>query len=72
MYLEQLGVQVDCVSGPATDNSAGIDYVQQRFGKPAANGREHPVELANRVESKLSIPVKVPDVPMSKHQKEVA
>lgn len=56
-YLAQLGVQVDCVSGPATDNSAGIDYIQQRFGKCAANGRMNPVELADLVEDKLFTPL---------------
>jgi hypothetical protein len=53
-YLAQLGVHVDCVSGPATDNSAGIDYIEGRFGKPAANGRNAPEQLADIVESRLS------------------
>ena len=52
-YLAQLGVHVDCVSGPATDNSAGIDYIEGRFGKPAANGRNAPEQLADIVESRL-------------------
>ena len=30
-----------------TDNSSGIDYIRQRFGKPAANGRNSPEELAD-------------------------
>jgi hypothetical protein len=59
LYLGEMGVHVDCVSGPATDNSAGVDYVQERFGKPAANGRVNPVELADLVEGKLSIPAEV-------------
>jgi hypothetical protein len=53
-YLGQLGVHVDCVSGPATDNSAGVDYIQGRFGKPATNGRVAPEQLADIVESRLS------------------
>jgi hypothetical protein len=52
-FLGQFGVNVDCVSGPATDNSAGIDYIHQRFAKPAANGRVDPVALANFVEQKV-------------------
>ncbi len=54
-YLGQLGVHVDCVSGPATDNSAGVDYIQGRFGKPATNGRVAPEQLADIVESRLSV-----------------
>ncbi len=53
-YLGQLGVHVDCVSGPATDNSAGVDYIQGRFGKPAINGRVSPEQLADLVESRFS------------------
>ena len=53
-YLGQLGVHVDCVSGPATDNSAGVDYIEGRFGKPATNGRVAPEQLADMVEARLS------------------
>jgi hypothetical protein len=54
LYLEQnLGVHVDCISGPATDNSAGVEYIEKRFGKPAANGRVAPIELADKVEAGL-------------------
>jgi hypothetical protein len=54
LFLGQIGLEVDCVSGPATDNSAGIDYVQHHFEKPAANGRSNPERLADLVEGKLS------------------
>lgn len=53
-YLGQLGVHVDCISGPATDNSAGVDYIQGRFGKPAVNGRVAPEQLADMVEALLA------------------
>lgn len=53
LYLQQLGLDVDCVSGPATDNSAGVDYIVQRFGKPAANGRSDAHGLADIIENKL-------------------
>jgi hypothetical protein len=53
LYLRQLGVEVDCISGPATDNSAGADYIRQRFGKPAVNGRTDPTALADLVESRV-------------------
>jgi hypothetical protein len=53
LYLEQLGANLDCISGPATDNSAGIDYITQNFGKPAMNGRRDPAGLAALVEDRL-------------------
>ena len=52
-FLGTLGLEIDCVSGPATDNSAGVDYIRQRFGKAAANGRGEPLRLADLVESKV-------------------
>jgi hypothetical protein len=52
LYLGELGLQVDCISGPATDNSAGIDYIGRHFHKPAANGRSDPAALADLVEAK--------------------
>jgi len=53
LFLGQFGLQVDCISGPATDNSAGVDYVQQHFGKPAVNARLQPALLADLVESTI-------------------
>ncbi len=53
IYLGQFGLEVDCISGPATDNSAGVDYIRQRFGQAAANGRTQPALLADLVEGKL-------------------
>lgn len=52
-FLESLGVSVDCISGPATDNSAGIDYIEKRFGKRAANGRVDPLRLVDIVELRI-------------------
>jgi hypothetical protein len=49
-YLDELGVSVDCVSGPATDNSAGVDYITGNFNIAAANGRSEPARLAGMVE----------------------
>jgi hypothetical protein len=54
LYLDQLGIHVDCVSGPATDNSAGADYIQAHFDKPAVNGRVDPEQLADMVEACLA------------------
>ncbi len=53
LYLGQLGLVVDCISGPATDNSAGTNYIQLHFGVRGANGRDQPVEIADLVEDKV-------------------
>jgi hypothetical protein len=55
-FLDGLGVRVDCVSGPATDNSAGVSYIEGRFGTRAANGRNDPSGLAGLVEAQTFIP----------------
>lgn len=53
LYLAQLGLEVHCVSGPASDNSAGVDYIEQHFGTPAANGRTNAVRLTDIVEARV-------------------
>lgn len=53
LFLGQLDLDVDCVSGPATDNSAGVDYIRDHFGKPAVNARWDPDKLAGMVANKL-------------------
>ncbi|HYO48822.1 MAG TPA: hypothetical protein VEW94_03130 [Chloroflexia bacterium] len=50
-YLEGMGVHVDCISGPATDNTAGVDYINKHFSMQAANGRTQPTLLADMVEA---------------------
>jgi hypothetical protein len=52
-FLGDLGLDVDCVAGPATDNSAGADYIEQRFGVAAANARTDPAQLARLIERKV-------------------
>jgi hypothetical protein len=55
-FLGDLGVRVDCISGPATDNSAGVSYIEEQFGARAANGRNDPTALADLVEEKMFAP----------------
>ena len=52
-YLGDMGLTVDCVAGPSTDNSAGSEYIEQRFGVPAANARTDPAQLARLIEKKV-------------------
>jgi hypothetical protein len=70
LYLEGMGVHIDCISGPATDNSAGIDYIENRFGKRAVNGRVDPVALADIVDCGLNLAAG--EQPRLVKQKEVA
>ena len=53
LFLGQLGLEVDCISGPTTDNSAGIDYIKQHFDKQALNARNTPDLLGNLISGKL-------------------
>ncbi len=55
-FLGDMGLTVDCISGPATDNSAGIDYIKQHFGMRAANGRSDPIQLADLIEARVFAP----------------
>ncbi|HMA33166.1 MAG TPA: hypothetical protein VKY74_01700 [Chloroflexia bacterium] len=52
-FLGELGLTVTCLSGPATDNSAGVDYIQTRFNMTAANGRNGANRLADLVEARV-------------------
>jgi hypothetical protein len=53
LFLKQFGLAVDLVSGPATDNSAGVDYIRERFSHEAINARWNAEALVNIVEKKL-------------------
>lgn len=35
--LNDLGVRVNCISGPVTDTTAGTSYIESQFGIPACN-----------------------------------
>jgi hypothetical protein len=48
--LRQRGIQVDVVSGPATDNDVGNRYVTRELKVAAANARTEPHRLAQLVE----------------------
>jgi hypothetical protein len=52
-FLHDLGLTIDCVAGPTTDNSAGVEYIEQRFGVPAANARTDPAQLAKLIQHKV-------------------
>jgi len=50
---ERLGRAVDIMSGPATDNEVGEQYVERDLGVVAANARTSGAKLADAVEAKL-------------------
>jgi hypothetical protein len=45
----QLGRDIDIMSGPATDNQVGEQYVENELGIPAANARTAGERLADLV-----------------------
>lgn len=51
-WLKQIGLGVDVIAGPATDNDVGIRYVTSELGIPAANARVEPDRFADLVEQK--------------------
>ncbi|MCC7136993.1 MAG: hypothetical protein IT460_01030 [Planctomycetes bacterium] len=51
-WLKAIGLGVDVVAGPATDNDVGIRYVSTDLGIPAANARVEPDRFADLVEQK--------------------
>src|SRR5207247_5431114 len=51
-WLKSIGIGVDVVAGPATDNDVGIRYVTSELGIPAANARVAPDRLADPGEQK--------------------
>lgn len=55
--LEQFyGLKASVVTGPATDNSAGVDLIRERFAAAAHNARTDPVGLADVVLASLGRP----------------
>ena len=51
-WLKGMGLGVDVIAGPATDNDVGIRYVTNDLGIPAANARVEPDRFADLVEQK--------------------
>ncbi len=60
LLKERHGLDTTVVTGPATDNDAGIGLVQRQTGVPARNARADPTGLADRVLEVLEIPVGCP------------
>lgn len=51
-WMKNLGLGVDVIAGPATDNDVGVKYVTTELGIPAANARVEPERFVDLVEQK--------------------
>jgi hypothetical protein len=51
-WLKALGLSVDVIAGPATDNDVGVRYISNELGIPAANARVEPDRFVDLVEQK--------------------
>ncbi len=60
MLRERFGIEPVAVTGPATDNLAGTEIIEQALGVPAINARTNGEKLAARVREVLGLGV--PDV----------
>jgi hypothetical protein len=52
LLSNQYGLHIDVMSGPATDNEIGVEYIEENFGIPAVNAR-YGSRLGQLVEEKL-------------------
>ena len=48
------GINVDVVTGPATDNQVGVRFVAQQVGLPAINARNNAHNLGDRLTARLA------------------
>jgi hypothetical protein len=57
MLRERFGIEPAAVTGPATDNIAGTEIIEQALGVPAINARTNGEKLAARVREVLGLGV---------------
>ena len=50
-YLDEIGVNIDMFSGPATDNISGSHYIEEKWRIPAINSCKFPDKLFNLFKS---------------------
>ncbi len=48
-FLKRLGIEVQVVAGPVTDNEVGRSFIQKRLGLTPANARTNPETLIKKV-----------------------
>ena len=57
MLRERFGIEPVAVTGPATDNLAGTEIIEEALGVPAINARTNGEKLAARVREVLGLGV---------------
>jgi hypothetical protein len=53
LYTEQYGLPITCITGPATDNQVGRDYIGRQLGLPAHNALRDAAGLVSTVRGAL-------------------
>jgi hypothetical protein len=54
-FLADQGIAIDLFSGPCTDSSVGVEYLESAFGVTAINARLNPERLGEEVERRLGL-----------------
>ncbi|HEX6864974.1 MAG TPA: hypothetical protein VF414_19240 [Thermoanaerobaculia bacterium] len=59
MLRERFGIEPAAVTGPATDNLAGTQIIEEQLGVPAINARLDAARLTARIRERIQVPVGV-------------
>jgi hypothetical protein len=62
-FLADRGVGIDLFSGPTTDSSVGVEYIEGSLGVTAINARLNPERLGEEVARRLGLYVERPGIP---------
>lgn len=54
-FLEPRSIGIDIYSGPATDTTVGVEYIERHLGAPAINARLEPSRLGQEVVERLKL-----------------
>lgn len=54
-FLSDRGIPIDLYSGPCTDSSVGVEYIEASLGASAINARLNPERLGEEVERRLGL-----------------
>lgn len=59
MLRERFGIEPAAVTGPATDNLAGTQIIEEQLGVPAINARLDAARLTARIRERIQVPAEV-------------
>src|SRR5690606_13751629 len=60
LLRERFGIEPTVVTGPATDNSVGVDIIQEQMSVKACNAMTHGAELGDHLIESLGLSAKFP------------